>query len=139
MKTFKKHLEEHKPVQVPVEDGGSDVHDLADPTVLKRVNAFVGSIADREYLNANHAIAELRQKLTRIGVTFGAVEIYEGEGEVSVPLEQWGGRYGKDGSQAPDEVINDDGITHRVDGGLSLNFKYEELNNGSCKVYATIA
>ena len=139
MKTFKKHLGEHNPAQVPVEDGGSDVHNIADPKVLKRVNAFVGSIADREYLNANHAIAELRQKLVRIGVTFGKVEIYEGEGEISVPLEQWGGRYGKDGSQAPDEVLKDDGVSHRVDGGLSLKFKYMELDNGTCKVYAKIA
>ena len=75
----------------------------------------------------------------RIGVTFGAVEIYEGEGDISVPLQQWSGRYGKDGNQAPDEVINDDGISHRVDGGLSLNFKYMELENGSCKVLAKIA
>ena len=123
----------------PVDDGAGGVHDISDPEVLKRVNAFVGSIADREYLNANHAISELRQKLMRIGVTFGAVEIYEGEGDISVPLQQWSGRYGKDGNQAPDEVINDDGISHRVDGGLSLNFKYMELDNGSCKVLAKIA
>ena len=136
MKTFKKHLDEHNPAQVPVEDGGSDVHDIADPKVLKRINAFVGSIADREYLNANHAIAELRQKLVRIGVTFGKVEIYEGDGEITVPLEQWGGRSGKDAFHGD---LNDDGISHRVDGGLSRKFKYMDLDNGSCKVYAKIA
>jgi len=136
MKTFKEH---NAIAPTPVEDGAGGVHDISDPEVLKRVNAFVGSIADREYLNANHAISELRQKLMRIGVTFGAVEIYEGEGDISVPLQQWSGRYGKDGNQAPDEVINDDGISHRVDGGLSLNFKYMELDNGSCKVLAKIA
>ena len=136
MKTFKKHLGEHNPAQVPVEDGGSDVHNIADPKVLKRVNAFVGSIADREYLNANHAIAELRQKLVRIGVTFGKVEIYEGDGEITVPLEQWGGRQGKD---TFGDDLKDDGISHRVDGGLSLKFKYMELDNGTCKVYAKIA
>ena len=59
MKTFKEHIA----IARPVEDGGADVHDIADPATLKRVNAFVGSIADREYLNANHAISELRQKL----------------------------------------------------------------------------
>ena len=135
MKTYKEHVA----IARPVEDGGADVHNISDPAVLKRVNAFVGSLADREYLNANHAISELRQKLMRIGVTFPKVEIYEGEGDVSVPLEQWGGRYGKDGEQAPDEVISDDGISHRVDGGLSINFRYMELDNGSCKVHAKIA
>ena len=91
MKTFKEHHGQ------PVEDGSANITDIAEPGVLKMVNAFVGSIADREYLNANHAIAELRQKLARIGVTFSTVDIYEGDGEVSVPLEQWGGRYGKEG------------------------------------------
>ena len=132
MKTFKEHHGQ------PVEDGSANITDIAEPGVLKMVNAFVGSIADREYLNANHAIAELRQKLARIGVTFSTVDIYEGDGEVSVPLEQWGGRYGKEGSESPEEVINDDGISHRIDGGLSINFKYMELDNGTCKVLAKI-
>ena len=139
MKTFKEHSigTSHS---VPVEDGSKNIADVADPEVLKMINAFVGSIGDREYLNANHAISELRQKLARIGVTFGQVEIYEGEGEVTVPLEQWGGRYGNDGSGPEDgSIVNDDGISHRVDGGLSLNFKYMELDNGTCKVLAKIA
>jgi len=137
MKTFKEHS---TGVSTPVEDGRKNIADIADPEVLKMVNAFVGSIGDREYLNANHAISELRQKLARVGVTFGAVEIYEGDGEVVVPLEQWGGRYGNDGSGTEDEnIVNDDGISHRVDGGLSLNFKYMELDNGTCKVLAKIA
>ena len=136
MKTFKEHIA----IARPVEDGGADVHDIADPATLKRVNAFVGSIADREYLNANHAISELRQKLMRIGVTFGAVEIYEGEGDISVPLEQFGGRLGNDGSGTEDGTwINDDGVSHRTDGGLSINFRYMELDNGTCKVFAKIA
>ena len=148
MKTYKSFVTEHgdtdsaimKHDSFPVEDGNKNIAELSDPEVLKMVNAFVGSIADREYLNANHAISELRQKLMRIGVTFPSVEIYEGEGDVSVPLTQWGGRYGNDGSGTEDDnIVNDDGISHRVDGGLSLNFKYMDLENGSCKVFAKIA
>ena len=126
MKTFKEHH------GMPVEDGSVNISDVADPAVLKMVNAFVGSIAVREYLNANHAIAELRQKIARIGLTFPKVEIYEGEGEVSVPLTQWGG--GTDNDET-----SDDGISNRIDGGLSINFRYEELSNGTCKVFAKIA
>ena len=37
--------------------------------VLKRVNAFVGSVADCEYLKPQAAIDELREKLQRIGLT----------------------------------------------------------------------
>ena len=136
MKTYKEHIA----IARPVEDGGADVHNISDPAVLKRVNAFVGSLADREYLNANQAINELRQKLMRIGVSFCAVEIYEGEGDISVPLTQWGGRLGNDGSGTDDgNWVNDDGVAHRADGGLSLNFKYMGLDNGSCKVFAKIA
>jgi|TARA_B100001079_G_C16319469_1_gene473961 hypothetical protein len=135
MKTFLEHSDHSQ----PVEDDSVNIQDIANLEVLKKVNAFVGSIADREYLNANHAIAELRQKLARIGVSFGDVNLYEGEGEVSVPITQWGGRYGKDTNTPYDEVINDDGVSHRVDGGLSINFKYMDLDNGSCKVFAAIA
>ena len=125
MKTYKSFVTEHggtgsaimKHDAAPVEDGSKNIADIADPEVMKMVNAFVGSIADREYLNANHAISELRQKLMRIGVTFPNVEIYEGEGEVSAPLTQWGGRVGNDGSGTDDgNWVNDDGVSHRVDG-----------------------
>ena len=136
MKTFKEHMHNH---DIPVEDGVKNIADLADPETLKMVNAFVGSIADKDWLSPGQAIGEMRQKLSRIGITFPAVELGEGEGEGSVPLTQWGGRYGKDGNQAPDEVIADDGITHRVDGGLSLNYKFSELDNGSTRVLAKIA
>ncbi len=148
MKTYKSFVTENgdtataimKHDGAPVEDGNKNIADIADPEVLKMVNAFVGSMADREYLNANHAISELRQKLMRLGVTFPEVEIYEGDGEVTAPLTQWGGRYGNDGSGTEDEnIVNDDGISHRVDGGLSINFKYMDLDNGSCKVFAKIA
>ena len=99
MKTFKEHMHNH---DIPVEDGVKNIADLADPETLKMVNAFVGSIADKDWLSPGQAIGEMRQKLSRIGITFPAVELGEGEGEGSVPLTQCGGRYGKDGNQAPD-------------------------------------
>jgi hypothetical protein len=147
MKTYKSFVTEHGASAslmthdaAPVEDGSKNIANVSDPEVLKMVNAFVGSIAEREYLNANHAISELRQKLMRIGVTFPNVEIYEGDGTASVPLTQYGGRYGNDGSGTADgQLVNDDGISHKVDGGLSINFKYMDLENGSCKVFAKIA
>ena len=133
-------IKEHKTIaDKPVEDDNMNIADLADAKVLKAVNAFVGSMNDTDYLSAGQAIAELRQKLARIGVTFANVAIGEASGQVSLPLEQWGGRYGKDGSQASDEIINDDGISHRVDGGLSLNIEYNELDNGRCEIIAKIA
>jgi hypothetical protein len=142
MKTFKKYLKEAGPVglqhQTGVDVDGYDTYDVTNPAVLKRVNAFVSSIADREYLIPENAIDQLRNFLMRIGLSFEKVDIPE-SGSVTVPLTQWGGRFGKDLSTDFDEFVNDDGITNRKEGGLSLQIKTEAVaNTGSWKVYAKI-
>ena len=142
MKNFKQYLEETGSVgvwnQTPVDVDGYDTYDITNPSVLKRVNAFVGSIADREYLIPENAVDQLRNFLMRLGLTFPKVEIPE-SGSVTVPLAQWGGRFGKDGQVDFDEFVDDDGITNRKEGGLSLHVKAEAVaNTGSWKVYAKI-
>ena len=142
MKNFKQYLDEAGPVgvwnQTPVDVDGSDTYDITNPSVLKRVNAFVSSIADREYLIPENAVDQLRNFLMRIGLTFPKVEIPE-SGSVTVPLAQWGGRFGKDGQVDFDEFVNDDGITNRKEGGLSLKVETEAVGKtGSWKVYAKI-
>ena len=142
MKNFKQYLEETGSVgvwnQTPVDVDGSDTYDITNPSVLKRVNAFVSSIADREYLIPENAIDQLRNFLMRIGLQFGKIEIPE-SGTVTVPLSQWGGRFGKDGQVDFDEFVNDDGITNRKEGGLSLKVETEAVGKtGSWKVYAKI-
>ena len=76
----------------------------------------------------------------RVGLTFGEVPMFEGKnGNFSLPLTLFGGRFGKTGNEAPDEVTNDDGISHIVEGGLSLKLRYEMMpNNSSCKLFAKI-
>ena len=142
MKNFKQYLEETGAVgvwnQTPVDVDGNDTYDITNPSVLKRVNAFVGSIADREYLIPENAIDQLRNFLMRIGLTFPKVEIPE-SGSVTVPLAQWGGRFGKTLETDFDQFLDDDGITNRKEGGLSLQVKAEAIaNTGSWKVYAQI-
>ena len=142
MKTYKQFISEAGVVglqhQTSVDVDGQDTYDITNPSVLKRVNAFVGSIADREYLIPENAVDQLRNFLMRIGLTFPKVEIPE-SGGVTVPLSQWGGRFGKDGNVDFDEFVNDDGITNRVEGGLSLRVETEAVGkSGSWKVYAKI-
>ena len=142
MKTFKGYLEEAGPVglqhQTSVDVDGQDTYDITNPAVLKRVNAFVGSIADREYLIPENAVDQLRNFLQRIGLTFPKGELPE-SGSVTVPLTQWGGRFGKDLSTDFDEFVNDDGISNRKEGGLSLKVETEAVGKtGSWKVYAKI-
>jgi len=143
MKTFRQHIKEkvdgvgttHDGKSV--EDGSIGVHNIHLPEILKRVNAFVGSIADREYLIPEAAIQQLRNFMMRIGVQFPKVDLPE-SGAISLPLSQWGGRFGKDLDTPYDEFVNDDGITDRLPGGLSLEIKTEAVANGSWKVYAEI-
>ena len=149
MKSFKQHIKEaHYEGDAQgvgttdnnnsVEDSRIGVHNIENPEVLKQVNAFVGSIADKEYINPDHAISQLREKLARLGLSFGNVKLEGNNGSVTVDLKQFGGRFGKDLDTKPEDVINDDGISHRKEGGLKLEFNFEKLNNNTSKVYAKL-
>ena len=118
-----------------VEDGNIGAHNIHDQKVLERVNAFVGSIAAQEYLNPTAAVEQLANKLKTIGLEVKLPAMEGANGSVSGEVCQFGGRFGKDidGSD-----INDDGISHRKEGGLKLNVKYETLENGSSKVFAKL-
>ena len=146
MKTFKQHVEEGykqgkygagnvgTPEVNSVEDGSIGVHNIHDPKVLERVNGFVGSIANQEYLNPKAALEQLASKLKTLGLEMTIPEM-SGNGSVNIEVNQFGGRFGKDidGSD-----IKDDGISHKKEGGLKLNVKYETLENGSSKVFAKL-
>ena len=143
MKTFKQHVKEHNysggqvgaATSNAVEDGAISAANIQDPDVLKRVNAFVGSIAEREYMKPQFAIDELREKLHRIGLTVSSVDMAGEKGKVTAEVKQFGGRFGKDTDGSD---INDDGISHKKEGGLKLNVEYETLKNGTSKVYAKL-
>ena len=146
MKTLKQHIAEGykqgkygagnvgTPEGNSVEDGSIGVHNIQDPKVLERVNAFVGSIANQEYLNPKAAMEQLASKLKTLGLDMTIPEM-SGNGSTNLEVTQFGGRFGKDidGSD-----INDDGISHKKEGGLKLNVKYETLENGSSKVIAKL-
>ena len=148
MKTFRQHIKESGyegdamgvgvETSKSVEDSRIGAHNIENPEVLKMVNAFVGSIAEKEYLVPSQAVNELKEKLGRIGLSFGNVELEGDNGTVQLEVKQFGGRYGKDTDTKPEDVINDDGISHRKEGGLKIEFKYEKLNNNTSKVYAKL-
>jgi len=73
--------------------------------------------------------------LKTIGLDLGNVDMKGDNGKVTVEVSQFGGRFGKDldGSD-----LNDDGISHRKEGGLKLEVSYETLKNGSSKVFAKL-
>ena len=149
MKTFKQHVKEDHtqskygkgnvgtPEVNSVEDGNIGAHNIHDPKILERVNAFVGSIAGQEYLNPKAAMEQLASKLKTIGLDMSIPEM-SGNGSANLDVTQFGGRFGKDTDTPHDEVINDDGISHIVEGGLALKIQYEMMKNNSCRIFAKI-
>tara|TARA_B100000886_G_scaffold313003_1_gene249339 strand:- start:28 stop:1302 length:1275 start_codon:yes stop_codon:yes gene_type:complete len=124
--------------QNPAMDGtDSALHDISKDDVVKQLNAFVQSIAMREYVNPKGALLQLQGKLATIGLSFDVPEMPGEKGKVVAELTQYGGRYGKDTDTNYDEVINDDGIAHR---GIErkLEIEYETVRDGCTKVYAKI-
>ena len=63
----------------------------------------------------------------------------EGEsGSVELPHTSFAGRFGKGLTTPYDEFEEDDGISHQVEGGLSLVIGYEEQEDNSCRLSARI-
>lgn len=144
MKTFKQHIKEGSDKTAAavgsqttnsVEDGSIGVHNIQDADVLKRVNAFVGSIAEREFIKPQQAVDELKEKLGRIGLDVSDVSLEGDNGKVTAEVKQFGGRFGKDTDGSD---LNDDGISHKKEGGLKMEISYETLKNGASKVYAKL-
>ena len=147
MKTFKQHIKEGHggyagdaagvgvETSNSVEDSNIGVHNIENKNVLERVNAFVGAIADREYINPEQALSELAEKLSRLGLTMDKVNMEGDKGTVQVEVKQFGGRFGKDTDGSD---INDDGVSHRKEGGLKLEVKYEKMSNNTSKVFAKL-
>ena len=141
MRTFKNFIKENVGTsdQNMAVDNGINPSEIQNPRVLKALNAYVGAIANMEYMLPEHALNKLKEKLGRLGFAFGAIpEMTEKSGSFDLPLTKFGGRFGKDTDTPTDEVINDDGISHIVEGGLALKIQYEMLGNSSCRIFAEI-
>ena len=137
MKSFTQFMTEDAPgamvgnAEKVSQTGGSDTYDIQNAEVLKRVNAFVGSIADREYLIPENAVKQLKGFLERIGLSFETPELPE-SGTITAPLKRYGGVFGKSTDTPFDEFDREDGIDK------SLEISVESLKNNSWKVYAKI-
>ena len=143
MRSFKNFLSESgvgTSDQNMAADMGINPSEIQNPKVLKTLNAYIGAIANMEYLLPEHALNRLKNALDRVGFSFGEIpDMSESSGSFDLPLTRFGGRFGKDTDTPYDEVINDDGISHMVEGGLALKIQYEMVGNSSCRIFAKIA
>ena len=144
MKTFKQHINIKEtldgghvgtPDVASFEDGSIGVHNIHDPKVLERVNAFLGGTAMKEYITASHAVEEIRNNLMRIGLFVPVQESTGEKGNFTAAIKFGGRRFAKDTDGSD---INDDGISHKKEGGLKLQVEYETLKTGMSKVYAKL-
>ena len=121
-----------------------NIVNIHDDKVVQRLNGYVGAIAEREYLQPEAAIKQLNNKLEIVGLRFAEPKVDSDKGNATVELTQFGGRYGKtpDNSNGPmsqgDEIENGDGISHKKDGGLKIEFNWEKQDNNQFKVFANL-
>ena len=140
MKKFKTFLKETTKVsdQDQALDKNTNMLGYGDPAVLRKLNAWVGAIAGH-YVLPEDAVTNLRHSLAKVGLNFGTVPMMEDEsGSVELPLTSFGGRFGKGVDTPFDEFEEDDGISHQVEGGLTLVIGYEMQEDNSCRLSARI-
>ena len=140
MKTFKNFAED---AGVNTSHTGTDLdshttgQSLANSSLLRKLNVYVGAVAKVSVKLPEETIAEIRQKLARLGITFDQAPVVEGaSGSFSLPIKRYGGVFGKSNTTAFDEFDNEDGTG--VEGGLSLKITYEETEANCYKMTASI-
>ncbi len=138
MQKFKNFMTEGPSYDAPLNPAAGG---FGDPVVLKKINGLLGRMCME---NSNSAdlepvIRQIRSSLSKMGLTFGEVPpMTEDKGEASYPLTLYGGRFGKLPNTPIDEFVNDDGLQDQVEGGLSLNIRYEMNDHNTCRMYAEI-
>jgi hypothetical protein len=143
MKSFKQFSEAYTDrfAQQGTEDETHAYFNVEDPVAMQKLNAYVGSIADKEYLQPDSAMHQLAMRLGTVGLGYTLPKIEGNNGKTVVELMQFGGRYGKtpdNTTSGEGDVVNDDGISHRKEGGLKLEFNWEKQANNTYKVFANL-
>ena len=144
MKTFKKFVLDEATFQTTIATLNQDIPtgNYSDPRVVRALNSFVGTVARATIdgtMIPEMVVSRLRSSLSKIGLTFDEVPMMEGEsGSYDLPLTSFGGRFGKGLDTPYDEFEADDGISHQVEGGLSLVLGYEMQEDNSCRLTASI-
>ena len=137
MKSFKQHNEAYTDrfTHQSAEDDNLGLFNVQDEASMQKLNGFVGALADKEYLQPGAAVEQLAMRLGTVGLNFTLPKIDSDKGNTTVEVNQFGGRFGKDTDGSD---INDDGVSHKKEGGLKLEFNWEKQANNSYKVFANL-
>jgi hypothetical protein len=114
---------------------GSDLshNNVLDPETLQAINAHIGSIAEREYMNPKGAMIQLQGKLSLIGISFDIPQFSGESGVEEVAIRQFGGITGKSVTTPIDELDNENPVEN-----MKLRVEYETLKTNKVKIYVKI-
>ena len=144
MKKFKQVIAENGPIPGAGSQavfGRNPSSGSFSPSVVKKINAIIGSYVAEDLIDPMSALTRIRGSLSNIGLTFSAVSedmMVEQSGSIDLPLTLFGGRFGKDTDTPYDQFLDDDGLSNTVEGGLSLNITYETTDTNQCRLRASI-
>ena len=141
MKSFNQYNEHIVQTLDSAEDDNKGLFNVQDPASLQQLNGYVGGLADKEYLQPEAAIGQLRTRLGTVGLDFKVPTVDGDKGSAVAEVTQFGGRYGKttDNTNAGKGDIEDgDGVSHKKAGGLKLEFNWEKQANNTYKVFASL-
>ena len=135
MKNFSNYIAEKATDAGYPMDGSDFSNDVTNPKMVERINGFLGAMGQMEHLVPEHCLNKMQEKLGRLSLSFDMPDLSEEGGKYSMPLTQFGGRTGKDENG---EDINGDGISHKIEGGLSIEIMHEKTANGTHFIKARI-
>ena len=143
MKSFKQYNEAYTDrfAHSSAENDNAGLFNVQDPASLQKLNGFVGALADKEYMQPNAAVEQLAMRLGTVGLNFKLPNIEGNNGKTTVEVNQFGGRYGKTTDNATSgkgDIEDGDGISHKKEGGLKLEFNWEKQANNTYKVFANL-
>ena len=142
MKKFSSFVAEAGQPEIPNETGfaRNPSNGYLTPDVVRKLNAVVGRIFAEDQFDPYARLQLMRNSLLKLGLTYNEYPpMNEENGEFSLPLTLFGGRFGKDENTPYDEFLKDDGISNQVEGGLSLNVSYEMTETNQFKIRAKIS
>ena len=109
-------------------------HDIDDVDVKNKVNAILGHTAVSEYLSPKAAVEQMKAKLSQLGLNPQTADEeleFSEAGEFDLNFSRYGEIIGKTGNSEIDEIEKEEKV-------VSLNVRYEQLPNGSYKVYGSL-
>ena len=141
MKKFSTFMAEAGQPEIPNEPtyGRNPSNGYLTDDVVRKLNSVVGRIFAEDQFDPESRLTLCRSALSKIGLTFDNYpSMSEESGSFNLPLTQFGGRFGKDIDTPHNEFLEDDGVSHKVEGGLSLNISYEMTETNQCRLRARI-